>query len=141
MAVRSPLDAVRKPSYDRDAMWIFRELVRLLFQIAIGAAIAATVAGVVVLIRGGGFAHELRLTFFLFGALLLLLAGTGNRTTASRRRATGRLPMMTGFWMPSWGLVARLNPDSSPRTDVPTLTASAVFVGSGAVLIALGFFI
>jgi hypothetical protein len=112
-------------------MWVVRELLRLIFHIAVAVAIAIVVAGLWALVSSGSFVHALRIAFFLVGALLLLLSGTGNRGTMSNRRVM-RWSIMSGFF----------GSDSFPmkptRPDQRTLTASAVFVGSGAVLIVLG---
>jgi hypothetical protein len=112
-------------------VWVIRELSRFLFRISFGAALAILVAGVWALASGSDFAHSLRIMLFLFGALLLMLAGAGNRASATNRRL-GWLAIT-----PSRGnVIARW---SVPRPEDPQLTASAVFVGSGAVLIVLGF--
>ena len=113
-------------------MWVARELSRLLARIGTGAAMAALVAGIWALVSGGDFLHDLRIGFFLFGALMLLLAGAGNRATASGRRMTyGTFSGIRGY--------SRLSPRVRARPGQPTLTASAVFVGSGIALLVLGF--
>ena len=112
-------------------MWVARELSRLLFTIVVATTIAAAIAGFWALIQGGDLVHALRISFFLFGALLLLLAGAGNRSTASGRRM--RYGLFTGLRGYSV-----LSPVVRARPDQPTLTASAVFVGSALALLALG---
>lgn len=124
-------------------MWFVREIFRLVWMIAVALAVAAAVAGVWALLgpsgatgrspAHAGFVHNFPITCFMFGALLLLLAGAGNRSTASARRT-------------EWGTTAGgrtvfgvLSPPVTPRPGDPTLTASAVFVCSGLVLIVLGF--
>jgi hypothetical protein len=112
-------------------MWFVRELARLLFRIVVATALAAAVAGFWALISSGDLVHDLRICFFLFGALLLLLAGAGNRSTASARRV-------------NWGIIGGgrtmgwLSPPVRPRPGQPTLTASAIFVGSALALFVLG---
>jgi hypothetical protein len=111
-------------------MWVFRELGRLVFQIAFAAAMAMLIAGAWSL-ASGNFFDDLRIMFFLFGGLLILLAGAGNRSSMTNQTLSwGILSGIRGY-----GLLA---PAFTPRPGQPTLTASAVFVGSGAVLIFLG---
>jgi hypothetical protein len=133
MGWESPLGSVRKRSYDREAMWFFRELFRLVWMIVVATAIAAALASLVALLSSGDLVHDLRLFFLVFGCLLLLFAGAGNRSTASARRV-------------NWGLITPgrggvLFRGVAPRPGEPTLTASAVFVGSALALIALGLVI
>jgi hypothetical protein len=132
MAGKSPLGRVRKLSYDRRAMWVVRELLRLLWSIVVAGAIASVIAIGIALLHGGDFTRELRLTFLFLGCLLLLLAGAGNRSTGASRRATGSLRQFAPGWLPG----ATMTPDATPVG--PTLTQSAVFVGSAFALIALG---
>lgn len=113
-------------------MWIFRELARLIVRVAVASAIAALIAGLLALVSTGDLVHDMRIMFLLAGALLILLAGAGNRASATARRT-------------NWGIFSgvrgysRLSPVLNPRPGQPTLTASAVFVASGAVLLVLGF--
>lgn len=109
-------------------MWLVRELARLLVRIAVAVAIAGVVAGLKALASGGGMLHTWRITLLALGGLMFLLAGTG-RGGAHRRL---NLAMDHG---PNY--VMRI-PGMQPKPDDPTLTASAVFVGSGLVLLALG---
>lgn len=111
-------------------MWFFREVFRLVWMIVVVTAIAAAVASLVALLSSGDLVHELRLFFLVFGCLLLLFAGAGNRSTASARRV-------------NWGIVTPgrggiIFRGVAPRPGDPTLTLSAVFVGSGLALIVLG---
>jgi hypothetical protein len=111
-------------------MWVFRELARLLFQIAFATAIAMLIAGAWALVSGDFFSN-LRIMFLLFGGLLILLAGAGNRASMTNQTLSwGVLSSLRGY-----GLLA---PAFTPRPGQPTLTASAVFVGSGIVLLVLG---
>jgi hypothetical protein len=116
-------------------MWVLRELFRLLWTIAVAAAITAVVAAAVALARGGGFAQTLRIMFFLFGALLLLMAtgGGGRQTVQGRRMTYGVSGLLSGT-----GFTQRLPPVMRARPGEPALRDNAVFVGSGVVLIALG---
>jgi hypothetical protein len=112
-------------------MWIVRELSRLLLQIAVAVAIAAAVAGIKAAASGGGMLHTWRITLFALAGLMLLLA-TAGRGGANRR-------LNAGFDHGST-FVMRF-PRAARRPEDPTLTASAVFVGSGAVLLVLGFLV
>jgi hypothetical protein len=113
-------------------MWVVRELSLLIFRIAFVAAIAIIFAGLWAL-ASGDFTHNMRVMFFLFGALLILLAGAGNRSTGANQRL-GWLPITSG----RGNAVARW---SAPRPEDPKLSAGAVFIGSGAVLVFLGFLV
>jgi hypothetical protein len=130
-------------------MWFFREIFRLIWTIALATVVAAAVAGVWTLLGpssgtqiapvGGaapthaGFAHNFAITCLIFGALLVLLSGAGNAGTASARRADWGI--MSGF---SKGL-GLLSPPVKHRPGDPTVTATAVFIGGGIVLLVLGF--
>lgn len=110
-------------------MWVVRELLLLIFRIAFAAAIAIIFAGLWAL-ASGDFTHNIRVMFFAFGALLILLAGAGNRSSATNR-TLGWLEITPG----RGNAIARW---STPRPEDPKLSAGAVFLGSGAVLIFLG---
>jgi hypothetical protein len=111
-------------------MWVVRALAQLVFRIVISAGIAIIAAGLWVLVSGGDFTRALRISFFLFGAVLLMLAGAGNPSTSSNRRLGWMIiTPVRGNTIARW---------SAPRRGDPKLSASAVFVGSAAVLIALG---
>lgn len=112
-------------------MWVVRELVRLVFHIAVAIAIAIVIAGLWALVSSGSFAHSLRIAFFLTGGLLILLAGTGNRATMANQRVM-RWRVFAGFYGNS------AFPMAASRPPEPTLTANAVFVGSGVTLLVLG---
>lgn len=123
-------------------MWFFREVFRLIWMIAISIAIAAAFAGLWTLLgpspaygrspAHAGFVHDFGVICLIFGVLLLLLSGAGNRSTASARRTDWGI--MTGF---SKALGA-LSPPVKSRPGDPTVTATAVFLGSAIVLLALG---
>jgi hypothetical protein len=79
----------------------------------------------------GDFFDNLRIMFLLFGGLLIVLAGGGNRaSTTNRTLSSGILSGIRGYGL--------LSPAFTPRPGQPTLAAGAVFVGSGAVLVASG---
>jgi hypothetical protein len=112
-------------------VWILRELTRLLWTIAVATAIASAVASLWALASTGSLLHDLRIGYFLFGALLILLAGAGG----GRSTVQGRI--MTYTWFTGIRGYGMFSPGRA-RPSQPTLTASAVFVGSGLALFVLG---
>jgi hypothetical protein len=111
-------------------MWIARELLRLLGRITVAVAIAVVIAEVRAIISGGGDTFwTFRVVLMLLGGLMLLLAGTGTGSAASRR-------VNWGVITPGAGKI--IFRGFQPRPEDPTLTPAAVFVGSGAALLALG---
>ena len=113
-------------------MWILREFLRLVLRIGVAVAIATVIAGVRAAISGGGMLHTWKITLILLGCLSLLLAGFGTGGAANRRVNQGadRAASFV-FRMPGVPAV----------TEGPTLTGSAVFAGSGIVLLVLGFLV
>ena len=67
-------------------MWLFREVFRLIWMIAVATAIATAIGVLLALFSSRDLSHALRVSFLLVGCLLLLFAGAGNRSTASARR-------------------------------------------------------
>ena len=112
-------------------MWIARELVRLLLRIAVAVAIATLVAGVKAAASGGGMLHTFRITLLALACLMLLLALAGRG--GSNRRLNAGVDHGPTFVM-RFPLAAR-------KPEDPTLTASAVFVGTAIALLALGFLV
>ena len=109
-------------------MWVARELSRLLARIAGAVAVASAVAGIKALASGGGVLHTWKLTLLALGGLMFLLAATGRG--APYRRVNQALDHGSTYLMRVPGM--------QPRPEEPRLTATGVFVGSGAVLVALG---
>ena len=112
-------------------MWVVRELGRLLFRIAVGVAIASTIAGAKAAVSSGSFLQTWRIMLFVMAAFMLLLATAGAGGTASNRRLNQRVDHATNY-------VFRLPGVPAPNGG-PTLTAGAVFVGSALGLLVLGF--
>ena len=110
-------------------MWAVRELLRLLVRIVVAVAIAVAVAGVKVAVAGGDLTHTFKVTLFALAAFMLLLATAGAKGTAGNRRLNQRVDVASSF-------VMRI-PGVPPPSEGPTLTASAVFVGSALVLLAV----
>jgi hypothetical protein len=111
-------------------MWVVRELLRLLERIAAAVAVAVVIAELRTLASGGDRLHTFRLSLIIVGALLLMMAAVGPGSNYDRYlSAVGRY----------WALRSGVR-NASPPTG-PVLTSSAVFVLSGAVVIALGMVI
>jgi hypothetical protein len=110
-------------------MWIVRELLRLLVRIVGAVAIAVVVAGVKVAVAGGDLTHTFKVTLFALAGLMLLLATAGAKGSAGNRRLNQGVDHASSFVMRIPGVPA--------TTEGPTLTASAVFVGSALVLLVL----
>jgi hypothetical protein len=115
-------------------MWVVRELLRLLSRIALAVLIAIVVAELRALVGGGDVAHTFRIMLLLLGCLMLLLATAG--TTINQRKAHWMANSHGVFAPRSLGLGEAL-----AGAGGPTLSPSAVFAGSGIVLLALGLFL
>jgi hypothetical protein len=113
-------------------MWVARELLRLVSRIVVAVAIAVLIAEVRAIVSGGDTFHTFRIVLMLLGVLLLLLAGTGTGSTASRRVNWGSITPGAG---------AVIFRGFQPRPEDPTLTPSAVFIGSGLVVLLIGILI
>jgi len=108
-------------------MWIVRELMRFVGRIAVALLIAVVIAEVRALISGGDTLWTFRVVLMLLGCLYLLLAA-GPSTSLGGRRMND-----TSWWVTQsmgWG---KLQDVAGPK-----MTATAVFIGSGIVLLALG---
>jgi len=107
-----------------------RELSRLLVRVGIAVAVAGVIAGVKAAASSGGALHTWKITLLALAGLMFLLAGTGRG--AAHRRLNAAMDHGPSYIM-------RI-PGMTPKPDDPTLTTSAVFVGSGLALLALGLF-
>jgi len=110
-------------------MWVAREVSRLLVRIGAAVLIASFFAEIRALATGGDMFHTWRIILLVFGGLMLLLGGTGTGSAASRRVNWLPITAARGNVFARWSL---------PRPEDPTLTPSAVFIGSGIALLALG---
>ena len=110
-------------------MWIVRQSFRLIVRIAVALLIAILIAEVRAIITGGDMFWTFRVVLMLLGVLFLLLAGTGTGSVASRTVDWGEIT-------PGGGRI--IFRGFRPRPEDPTLTPSAVFIGSGLALLALG---
>ena len=104
-------------------MWIVRELLRLAGRIAMAVLIAIVIAEFRALVTGGNTLWTFRIVCMLLGVLYLLLAA-GPGVTLGGRKATH---------MASFIGLGRFEHIPGPK-----LTATAVFIASGVVLLALG---
>ena len=108
-------------------MWIARELMRFLGRIAVALLIAIVIAEVRALISGGDTLWTFRIVLMLLGCLYLLLAaGPGASLGGQRMNDT------------SWWLTQSLGWGKLQHVPGPKMTATAVFIGSGIVLLVLG---
>jgi hypothetical protein len=113
-------------------MWVVRELLRLLSRIAVACLIAIVVAELRALIGGGDVTHTFQVMLLLFGCVMLLLATAGTKVNQHKAHWMAN---SHGVFVPrSFGLGEAL-----ASAGGPTLSPSAVFAGSGIVLLVLGF--
>jgi heme O synthase-like polyprenyltransferase len=110
-------------------VWIFRESLRLLERIAIALLIAIVLAELRTLASGGELMHTFRISLIVIGAFLLAMGAMGPGSTYDRH-----LSAVGHYWAQRTGVA-----DNAPPG--PVLTAGAVFVFSGAAVLALGLFI
>ncbi|HEY2778781.1 MAG TPA: hypothetical protein VGI77_12865 [Gaiellaceae bacterium] len=108
-------------------MWIVRELLRFVSRIAIALLIAIVIAEARALISGGDTARTFRVICLLLGGLYLLLAA-GPSASLGGRRMSDR----------SWWITQSLGYGKLAMAPGPKMTATAVFIGSGVVLLVLG---
>jgi len=112
-------------------MWVVRELARLLTRIAVAVLLAIVIAEVRALIGGGDTLHTFRWVLIAFGAVFLLLGGTGTGSAASHRVNWGEITPGRG------GVIFR--GIATPRPGDPRLAPGAVFIAGGLILLVLGF--
>ena len=113
-------------------MWVVRESLRLLEKIGVAILIALVVAELRTLASGGGGdrLHTFRISLVIVGALLLMMGAVGPGSNYDR--------VLTGVGR-YWSQRAGVQGDEPPPG--PVLTAGAVFVLSGAIVVALGLFL
>lgn len=111
-------------------MWVVRESLRLLEKVAIAVLIAVVVAEVRTLASGGDRMHTFQVSLVVVGALLLMMGAMGPGSNYDRE-----LTVVGRYWSQRSGV-----PDDAPPPG-PVLTAGAVFVLSGAAVIALGLLV
>jgi uncharacterized membrane protein YhaH (DUF805 family) len=108
-------------------MWMIRELLRFVRRIAVALLIAIVIAEARALISGGDTFWAFRIVLMLLGCLYLLLAAGPGASLQGRRMND------TSWWITSSMGWAKLQ-----HVPGPKMTATAVFGGSGLVLLVLG---
>jgi hypothetical protein len=110
-------------------MWVFRALVHFAFRIAIAVLIAIAIAEIRAVVTGGDTVSTFRIILLILGGLYLLLGAGGSGSAASHRVNWSLVTPGRG------GVIVR---GFRPRADEPQLSAGAVLIGSGIVLLVLG---
>jgi uncharacterized membrane protein YhaH (DUF805 family) len=108
-------------------MWVVREVLRFAGRIAVALLIAIVIAEARALISGGDTFRTFRIVCILLGCLYLLLAAGPSASLGGRRMND------TSWWVTQsmgWGTLQHV--------PGPKMTATAVFIGSGLVLLVLG---
>jgi hypothetical protein len=108
-------------------MWVARELLRFASRIAIAALIAVVIAEGRALGGGGDTLRTFRIVLMVLGVLYLLLAAGPGASLDGRRLTAG------GWWSTESRGFATLQAAPGPR-----LTATAVFIVSGLLLLVVG---
>jgi uncharacterized membrane protein YhaH (DUF805 family) len=108
-------------------MWVVRELLRFVVRIAIALLIAIVIAEARALISGGDTLHTFRIVCILLGCLYLLLAAGPAASLGGRRMSDT-----------SWWVTQSMGYGKLATAPGPKMTATAVFVGSGLLLLVLG---
>lgn len=111
-------------------MWLVRELVRLVVRIAVATVVALAIAGLLAAISAHSFETSARILCIVLGCMLLAMAGVGSGSNLERYMDRNASKLALGA-LPGFNANKR-NPED------PTLSPAAVFVCSGAVLIAIG---
>lgn len=108
-------------------MWVAKSLVRLLSRIAVAVLIAIVIAEIRALVSGGDTFWTFRIVLMLGGVFFLLLATAGQGGAASERVNWVDIFSVEGYF-----------PALRPASGERQLTPTAVFIGSGLVLLVLG---
>jgi uncharacterized membrane protein YhaH (DUF805 family) len=108
-------------------VWVLRELLRFATRIAIAVLAAIVIAEVRALISGGDTFRTFRIVCLLLGCLYLLLAAGPGVSLGGRRMNDT-----------SWWITQSLGYGKLQAAPGPKMTATAVFVGSGLILLVLG---
>jgi|SRR5580765_4389219 len=115
------------------AVWVMRELARLIVRVAVGFVLALAFAAFWAAVGEGSFDTALRRTCLGIGCLLLLIGGVGRNSNFERAMAS---PPTEQYWgrIPGMSTLARHGEDR-------TLTPGATFFLTGTALLALAVFI
>jgi uncharacterized membrane protein YhaH (DUF805 family) len=108
-------------------VWVVRELLRFVSRIAIAVVVAIVIAEVRALATGGDTFWTFRIVCLLLGCLYLLLAAGPSASLGGRRMND------TSWWITQSQGWATLQ-----HVPGPKMTATAVFIGSGLILLVLG---
>jgi hypothetical protein len=108
-------------------MWAVRESLRFASRIAVAVVVAIVIAEARALVSGGDTLRTFRVVLMILGVLFLLLAA-GPGASLDGRRVNG-----LGWWSTESRGFSALQAAPGPR-----LTATAVFIASGLVLLAAG---
>jgi uncharacterized membrane protein YhaH (DUF805 family) len=108
-------------------VWFIRELLRFVGRIAIALLIAIVIAEARASISGGDTLWTFRIVLMLLGCLYLLLAAGPGASLGGRRMND------TSWWVTQSMGWAKLQ-----HVPGPKMTATAVFIGSGIVLLVFG---
>lgn len=111
-------------------MWALRESLRLLEKVGVAVLIALVAAELRTLASGGDRLHTFQISLVIVGALLLMMGAMGPGSNYDRN-----LTVVGRYWSQRSGVQ-----HNAPQPG-PVLTAGAVFVLSGAIVIALGLFL
>jgi hypothetical protein len=114
-------------------VWIVREVLRLIEKIAIGFAVAIVIALLWAAISKHSFRTDFRNTCLLVGSLAVVMGAIGRGSPFERR-------MDYGIAEQAWGRIPGVSTLKFNPED-PTLTAGAVFVGSGLALLTVAIFV
>jgi hypothetical protein len=114
-------------------VWIVRELIRLIEKIAIGFVVALLIALGWAAISTHSFVTDFRNTCLLVGALTVAMGAMGRNSPLERQ-------MDYGITQQAWGRIPGVSTLKFNPED-PTLTAGAVFIASGAALLAFAIFL
>jgi uncharacterized membrane protein YhaH (DUF805 family) len=108
-------------------VWVVRELLRFVTRVAIAVVLAIVIAEARALISGGDTFRTFRIVCILLGCLYLLLAAGPGASLGGRRMSDT-----------SWWVTQSLGYGKLQMAAGPKMTATAVFIGSGLVLLVLG---
>jgi hypothetical protein len=114
-------------------VWVVRELIRLVEKVAIAFAVALALAALWALVSSHSFAHDLRTTCLVVGALTLL-AGAMPRDSPFERR------LDYGVAEKAWGALPGFSSLRYNPTD-PTIRPGVVLAASGLALLAFALFV
>jgi hypothetical protein len=114
-------------------MWIVRELLHLVRRVAIAVLAALVVAELRTLAVGGDLVHGFKVSCYVLGVLLVLMAAIGRNNPFERR-------MDYGITEAAWGRIPGVSTLERHPED-PTLTPGATLASAGIVVLVIAFFV